>query len=168
MLTSTFLALSEIVTETKNIFQSLFPPKSSISALTIRSSFPSGMSMIGKANSINKIIQTGVGTATGAVGILWVSEVSLDGLCGLCTYVNRWESTDLAFPSGSPRHLWYNFGQVPIHKPFLSFSILWGLLYSLSHAAGKFYRLLNVGRTTRLDRSQLHLHPRYLMGKAVY
>jgi len=46
--------------------------------------------MIGKANSINKIIQNGVGTAAGAVGILWVSEVSLDGLCGLRTYVNWW------------------------------------------------------------------------------
>lgn len=98
------------------------------------------MSMIGKANSISKIIQNGVGTATGAVGILWVSEVSLDGLWGLHTYVNRWESTDWAFPSGSPRHLWCNFGYVPIHNIFLSFPILWGSLHSLPHASGKFYR----------------------------
>lgn len=81
------------------------------------------MSMMGKANSISKIIWNGVGTAIGAVGILWVSEASLDGLGGLHAYVNRWESTDLAFSSGSPRHLWCNFGQVPVHRPFLSFSI---------------------------------------------
>lgn len=121
--------------------------------------------MIGKANSINKIIQNGVGTARGAVGILWLSEVSLDGLRSLCTYVNWWESIDLAFPSGYPRYLWCNFGQVPIRKPFLSFSILSGLQYSLSHMAGEFQE---VGRTIRLHRLHGDLHPHYFMGKAVY
>lgn len=51
-------------------------------------------------------------------------KVSLDSLCGLHMYVNQWESTDLAFLSGSPKCVWCNFGQLPIRKLFLSFSIL--------------------------------------------